>query len=95
VSTDGGGQPHWRRDGKELFFIAPDRRLMAVDTKLGATFSMGTPHALFQTQVSGFMSPNRYDVSADGQKFLINSIAQETSPTPITVIVNWAATLKR
>ena len=95
VSTDGGGQPHWRRDGKELFFIAPDRKLMAVDIKLGSTFGMGTPHALFQTQVSGFMSPNRYDVSADGQRFLINSVAQENSPTPITVIVNWAATLKR
>jgi len=94
VSTDGGGQPHWRRDGKELYFITPDRKLMAVDIKLGTTFVMGTPQTLFQTQVSGFMAPNRYD-TLDGQRFLINSVAQDTSPTPITVIVNWAATLKR
>jgi hypothetical protein len=45
--------------------------------------------------VSGFLSPDRYDVSADGQRFLINSVAQETNPTPMTVIVNWAAALKR
>ena len=95
VSADGGGQPHWRRDGKELFFVAPDRKIMAVDVKLGTNFTMGTPHALFQSQVSSYTSPNRYDVTADGQKFLVSSVAQESSPTPMTVIVNWAATLKR
>jgi Tol biopolymer transport system component len=95
VSAGGGGQPHWRRDGKELFFVAPDRKIMAVDVKLGTNFTMGTPHALFQSQVSSYAAPNRYDVSADGQKFLVNSLAQESSSTPITVIVNWAASLKR
>jgi len=95
VSTGGGAQPHWRRDGKELYFIAPDRKLMAVDVKLGATFEMGTPKPLFQTQVSGFASPNRYDVSADGQRFLVNSSVQEQSRTPIVVILNWIAGLKK
>jgi len=95
VSTGGGAQPRWRRDGKELYFIAPDRKVMAVDVKLGQTFEMGTPKPLFQTQVSSFGSPNRYDVSADGQKFLVNSSVQETSVAPLRVIVNWAAGLKK
>jgi hypothetical protein len=95
VSTNGGAQPQWRRDGKELFYVAPDRKLMAVDVRLGSSFEMGTPVALFQTQVSGFTSPNRYAASADGQRFLINSTVQDASPTPITVILNWAATLRK
>jgi len=95
ISTGGGAQPHWRHDGKELYFIGPDRKLMAVDVKLGATFEVGTPKALFQTQVSAFSSPNRYDVSADGQKFLINSSVQETSRAPLEVMVNWGAGLKK
>ena len=95
VSTGGGAQPHWRRDGKELYFIAPDRKLMAVEVKLGSTFEMGTPAPLFQTQVSNFTSPNRYDVSADGQRFLVNSSVQEQSRAPIIVILNWAAGLKK
>jgi len=95
VSTGGGAQPHWRHDGKELYFISPDRKLMAVDVKLGQTFEMGTPKPLFQTQVPSFRSPNRYDVAADGQKFLINSGVQETSRAPVQVIVNWAASLKK
>ncbi|HEV8588252.1 MAG TPA: protein kinase [Pyrinomonadaceae bacterium] len=95
VSTTGGAQPRWRRDGKELYFMTPERTLMAVDVKLGATFEMGTPKPLFQTSVSSFESPNRYDVSADGQRFLVNSSINETSRTPIVVIVNWAAGLKK
>ncbi|MEO7659453.1 MAG: hypothetical protein ABIV48_07550, partial [Pyrinomonadaceae bacterium] len=75
--------------------IAPDRNLMAVDIKLTSTIEMGTPGPLFQTQVSGFTSPNRYAPSADGQRFLVNSTQQETSQTPITVILNWTSTLKK
>jgi hypothetical protein len=56
---------------------------------------VGTPRPLFQTQVSTFGAPNRYDVSADGQKFLVNSSVQETSRVPLEVIVNWAAGLKK
>jgi serine/threonine protein kinase len=95
VSTGGGAQPHWRRDGEELYFIAPDRKLMAVEVKLGSAFEMGTPAPLFQTQVSNFVSPNRYDVSADGQRFLVNSSVQEQSRAPIVIVLNWAAGLKK
>lgn len=68
---------------------------MAVDVKVGSTFEVGTPTELFQTQISGFGSPNRYAPSADGQKFLVNSIAQQSSQTPITVITNWTSTIKK
>jgi serine/threonine protein kinase/Tol biopolymer transport system component len=95
VSTGGGAQPRWRKDGKELFYIAPDRRLMAVEVTLGPSFQMGTPTPLFQTQVNNFTSPNRYVVSGDGQRFLINSTVQEASRTPIVVILNWAAGIKK
>ena len=95
ISNGGGSAPHWRRDGNELFYIAPDKRVMAVNVKLGTPFEFGTPVPLFQTRVSGYVAPNRYDVSADGQRFLVNSSVQEQSSAPIIVVVNWAAGLKK
>ena len=68
---------------------------MAVDIKTGAGFEMGTPAPLFQTQVSSVSSPNRYDASADGQRFLVNTTVEEPSRTPIVVILNWAAGIKK
>ncbi len=95
VSTGGGGQPQWRRDGKELFYISANKRLMAVPVNLDGTFESGTPTQLFSTQVTSFLSPDRYDVSADGQRFLVNSAVEETSTAPINVILNWISTLKK
>ena len=95
VSTGGGAQPHWRRDGKELFYIAADRKLMAVAVTAGSGFETGAPKPLFQTQVVRYDAPNRYEVRPDGQRFLVNSPMEEVSQTPITVILNWTAALKR
>jgi serine/threonine protein kinase/Tol biopolymer transport system component len=96
VSTAGGHQPRWRGDGRELFYIASDRKLMAVDVKLGATFEAGTPRALFETRVLTFTDfRNHYTVAADGQRFLVNSMSEEEGVTPITVVVNWTADLER
>jgi Tol biopolymer transport system component len=95
ASTDGGAEPHWRRDGKELFYIAADRKLMAVDVKLGSTFETSAPKTLFQTQVVRHEAPNRYVVTGDGQRFLVNSPVGEVSQTPITVVLNWTAALKK
>ncbi|MFN2453128.1 MAG: protein kinase [Pyrinomonadaceae bacterium] len=95
ISNGGGAQPHWRRDGKELFYIAADKKLMAVEVKAGATFEIGTPTALFQTRVAGYTLPNRYAPTQDGQRFLVNSVLEEASQTPITVILNWNSTLKK
>ena len=95
VSTGGGAQPRWRRDGKELYYIAPDKKLMAVSVKPGETFEYGTATPLFQTQVSNFTNANRYDVTADGQRFLINSPVETSKEAPFNVILNWTSTLKK
>jgi len=75
VSNAGGRQPQWRRDGKELFYLAGDGRLMAVEVRTGATFDAGTPRALFATRLRapGVTFVHTYDVSADGRRFLVNS----------------------
>jgi len=96
VSTGGGCQPRWRHDGKELFYIAADRKLMAVDVTLGATFEASAPKTLFDTRVLNLTdSRTQYAVTADGQRFLILSMIEETSATPISIVVNWTAGLKR
>jgi len=97
VSSGGGAGPVWRRDGKELFYLSPGRKLMAVDVKLGSnTFEAGVPRMLFQTRGPGFPGPrNAYDVSPDGQRFLIISTPADAPPTPVTVVTNWSADLKR
>jgi len=95
ISSGGGAQPHWRGDGKELFYIAPDRTLMAVEVNTASTFETSAPKPLFSTQVSSYTAPNRYVVSADGQRFLVNSPAGEVNQAPITVVLNWTSTLKR
>ncbi len=95
VSTSGGSQPKWRRDGRELFYIAADRDLMAVDIKLRPTFAAGVPKSLFRTRVLSLTEfRNHYAVTADGQRFLINSGLEDTT-RPISVVVNWTANLKR
>ncbi len=97
ISSGGGMQPRWRRDGKELFYMAPNRKLMAVDVKLDkGTFEVGLPKLLFQTHSIGYAGPrNVYESSADGQRFLINSLQSEANSIPVTVIINWTADLKR
>lgn len=69
---------------------------MAVEVKLGTTFEAGVPKALFGTRVMTLTDlRNHYTVTADGQRFLINSTIEEISATPISVVVNWTADLKR
>ena len=94
VSTNGGSFPAWRRDGKELFYVAPDRKLMAVPVKTGAVFEPETAAPLFEVHLRN--DPSRhYDVSADGQRFLVNMpMGEETSP-PITLVQNWTVLLRQ
>jgi eukaryotic-like serine/threonine-protein kinase len=98
ISIAGGMQPEWRRDGKELFYIAADGRLTAVPvTTDGATFSAGTPHALFDVEVPepNPPYPTNYVVTADGQRFLVNSVVDQPTRPALTVILNWTADLKK
>jgi Tol biopolymer transport system component len=97
VSTAGGTEPRWRRDGKELYYLAPDGKLMAVDVNAGATFEAGVAKPLFPIRRREPISAAdlfSYDVSADGQRFLVNTDTGEVTAAPLTAIVNWAAGLR-
>ena len=105
VSTVGGTNPRWSRDGRELFYVAADNRLMAVPIRPGRdprTLEAGAPVALFPTHLAaggnlpptGFNSGAQYTVTPDGQ-FLMNVTADDGATSPITVVLNWDAALKR
>ena len=90
VSVNGGAAPSWRRDGRELYYLAPDRKLMAVEIRTnGSAIEAGIPVALFETTVDSYSAPNRYAASADGRRFLSNSSLIEAGMKPITVVLNW------
>lgn len=93
MSTAGGDKPRWRRDGKELYYIAPDRKMMAVPVKLGPPFEPGVAVPLFDTRTFGFFP---YDVGPDG-RFLLSTVAEADSQvsSPVTIVLNWQAGLKR
>lgn len=97
VSTNGGRMAVWRRDGKELFFIAADGTLMSAEVKPGAdTIEFAEPKALFKTRMlSAFGAVHEFDVSPDGQRFLIGTIVGELNAPSPTVILNWPALLKK
>ena len=87
MSTSGGAQPHWRRDGRELFYLAPDRMLMSVDVRGGSAFERGAPKPLFQTRVTDLTDVrNHFMPSADGKRFLVNTAIEEGASAPITVL---------
>jgi dipeptidyl aminopeptidase/acylaminoacyl peptidase len=98
VSQDGGRQPFWRGDGRERYWIAADwRHLVAVDVSVAAqTLRAGAPHALFETRVwTGPPTPrNHFAVAADGQRFLVDTLAGERIPSPITVVLNWTTPVR-
>jgi hypothetical protein len=93
ISASGGMQPEWSRSGRELFYISSRRELMVVPvTTDGPMFTVGVPRALFEVDMPEPTAPYLGDfaVSADGQRFLINSIVEASAP-PLTVVLNWAA----
>jgi hypothetical protein len=98
ISASGGSQPIWRSDGKELFYLGGDRKVTAVEvnTETG-TFTHSTPRDLFETRISkGDGHPGRqYAVASDGQRFLVNTLAEEGAYNYIGVVLNWTATLKK
>ena len=84
--------PGWRRDGKELFYLGADGRLMATEVALGPSFELRNPTALFKVSLP---SPDRqYDVTSDGGRILVNRISGEAEGAPITVVLDWAAGLE-
>jgi dipeptidyl aminopeptidase/acylaminoacyl peptidase len=94
VSRNGGAQVRWRSDAKELFYVGLDERLMAVPIRLPSNdqdVEIGAAVALFSSHVGGAVTVRRqqYTVSPDGQRFLMNTVSDEASTSPITVIQNW------
>ena len=97
ISTTGGDQPQWRRDGRELFYLTPDKKIMAVTVTPGASFETGAPVTLFATRVptTGLTDDrNNFVPSADGQRFLVNNLVEEGNTQPVTLVLNWASALK-
>jgi Tol biopolymer transport system component len=92
ISISGGTQPRWRRDGKELFYLGLDQQLMVVPIAFstnGRSVEAGTPAPLFQTRIGGpGISQREYEVSPDGQRFLIDAPIEETL-APLILIQNW------
>ncbi len=97
VSVAGGEQSRWRGDGKELFFIAADGKMMSVPVKALAgskpSFEAGTPAALFDVHIAPSAGNLfEYDVTADGKRFLIHTTgASDAASPPLTVVTNWNA----
>ena len=89
VSTDGGGAPKWRADGKELFYVAPNRKLMAVRILPGRDISVSLPEPLFD--LSDFQPTlDEYAPSFDGQRFLVKlPVEPLATQTPLQLIFNW------
>jgi eukaryotic-like serine/threonine-protein kinase len=92
----GGDEPVWRSDGRELYFIASDNTLMAVPVRAEGALEVGTPRALFNLGPrTGTLFWHSYDVTRDGQRFLVARSVGANSGPALTVVVNWTAALKK
>jgi Tol biopolymer transport system component len=96
ISANGGSQPRWGGDGKELYYLASDGKLMAVGIATNPVFRAGAPKALFQTSPSGVSSITYlWDLTPDGKRFLLVAPAGQAGQAPFTVVLNWRAGLKK
>jgi Tol biopolymer transport system component/predicted Ser/Thr protein kinase len=101
ISIGGGEQPRWRADGKELFFVGADGNMMAASGKTGAgakpSFEPGAPQQLFEAHLNQGGAPIfEYDVTGDGKRFLLNTVAGNSAASPLlNVVVKWDAGLKK
>jgi Tol biopolymer transport system component len=88
VSSAGGMQPRWRRDGRELYYLGADGTMMAADVSLAGRPTSGLPVPLFPTGLSPSPNVPQYDVSADGSRFLV-LLPSRPGGEPITFVLNW------
>jgi eukaryotic-like serine/threonine-protein kinase len=98
LSSAGGTQPRWRGDGKELFYLASDGKMMAVPVTAGANFDARAPVTLFQANPRELVATSErvtYDVTKDGQRLLINTLVKNAEAQPMSVILNWDGELKK
>ncbi len=98
ISSAGGQEPRWRQDGKELFYLSPEGKMMAVALTTGSGFEASSPVTLFQThrrQPVSSLDVFSYDVRGDGQQFLIDTKVDETTAAPLSVLLNWASEMEK
>ena len=96
VSDAAGNHPRWRRDGKELFYWNPDGQLMAAAVRSDAVrLDVEAVRPLFAMRSAGGGVRSFYDVSSDGQRFLHSVSAERAAATPITLVTNWPALVKK
>jgi hypothetical protein len=91
VSHGGGTGPRWRGDGHELFYLAPNGKMMSVEVIAGQEFHAGTPTPLFQAPPGVVVG----DVTADGKRFLLVTPVGPSASVPFTVVLNWSEELKQ
>ena len=96
ISANGGAQPRWNKNGKEIFYVSLDSKMITATVKLspgGQSLEAATPAVLFPVRIAGGPLPGvnkqQYAVSSDGQRFLVNLAADESATSPITLILNW------
>ena len=89
VSEGGGLTPRWRGDGRELYYSTPEGKIMAVPVGAGPSFEAGAAAVLFSRPNNGF------DVSADGQRFFVDALPDDSGSPPLSMLVNWTALLKK
>jgi serine/threonine protein kinase len=99
VSGGGGKEPRWRGDGKEIFYASSDGKMMSAEVRASPRLEVGLPKALFdlpnRTKYSDDIDLTIYDVTSDGQRFLINTPVRRQDTPPITLVLNGTARLKR
>jgi hypothetical protein len=93
ISIGGGGGPHWRRDGRELYYRTYDGKIMAVDIRTDSTFQSGIPRILFEDRFHPAFTG--FAVTANGQRFLIPAPVGETDRSAAAVVLNWTKGLKQ
>ena len=96
ISPAGGSWPRWRRDGNEIVYLAPDNTLTSASVRSeGSDLVVGSVRPLFTVRLRPLVRLDAfpYDISPDGQRFLVNTFVEETASTAITLIVNWTAAL--
>jgi hypothetical protein len=90
VSNNGGVQPAWCKDGRELFYLALDGTMMSVPVKPGPPLETGVPQPLFPTRIPLRPTLDQFAVTGDGQRFLLIE-SRETDAPPFKIVLNWPA----
>jgi eukaryotic-like serine/threonine-protein kinase len=95
VSAQGGSDPHWRGDGRELIYLAPDGRLLGVSITPGPRWHVGAPYVLFRVTVPELLGPTDVTLSREGRFIVVNTLLEAPHVPPIHAIVNWTQLLSR